>query len=268
MSQLPGRERAALRLQRWISWANAFWFVGGAFLLLKLVGRYHCPEVVALRKQARALMVEAKGQPVLICANHLTSIDSMIINWLLFSWVDYLRQWRLMPWNMPEFGNFAGSVFLKIAGYLGKCVYIVRGGGLVQRRATLAKVKELLLGGDLVCIFPEGTRSRTGRINDSTPTYSVGEIFLEVPNTVILCVYCRGVGQVTWGAVPRPGESFHVEMQLFRPTTVQLGRRGAKDIAEQTMATLCQMENRFFDIQAARNQSMNPSSKTDSHAYV
>ena len=243
---LSGKDRFFLRLQRWTSWANTLWFINGALILMKFVGRYTCPEITTIRRQAKVLLKEVGDRPLLICANHLTTIDSLIINWLLFSWWDYFRQWRLMPWNMPEYANFGGNPLLRAAGYLGKCIYIVRGGGLTQRRTTLAKIKQLLADGDLICIFPEGTRSRTGRINDSPATYSVGEICKEVPHTIILCVYCRGLGQENWGSVPKRGESFHLEMALFQPTSADPGRRGAKDISLQIMGKLCDMENRFL----------------------
>ena len=236
----------ALRAQRWVSWVNAPWFLGAFVLVMRLGARYRCPDVGRVRREMREVMRRVGDRPLIICANHLTLIDSMIINWLLTpSWA-YLWNWRLMPWNMPERSNFGRSPLLLIMSYLGKCVFVKRGGSIQERRATLDKFKALLWERETVCIFPEGTRSREGRVRGSQPTYSVGELYQAVPNTMVLCVYLRGLGQHTWGVLPRRGETFAVALELIDLGIPAPGRRGAKDVAEKIMQVLTAQEDHYF----------------------
>jgi len=243
---LARRHRFALQLQRWISRVNSPWFIGFFYFLLQVWAGYSCPDLKQFRKRVRDLLNQAGDRPLIICANHLTMIDSMIINWLMFGYVDYLRHWRLMPWNMPEIRNFAANIPLRIMCYLGKSLYVERGGTLAQRRLTVEKFRQLLEWRELICIFPEGTRSRTGRIRGSPPTYSVGELCQLLPEAQVLCVYVRGYGQQTWGHVPKRGERFAIEIDLMVPATPHSGRRGAKDIAIQIMEKLGTMEDHFW----------------------
>ena len=248
---LARRDRLALQLQRWISWINSFWFTGLFCLLFQFYAKYSCPTLATVRKKTRDALDAAGDRPVLICANHLTLIDSMIINWLMFSYVDYIRNWRRMPWNMPELRNFSRNIPVRIMCYLGKCLYIERGGNVSGQRLTLEKFKQLLQWRDLICIFPEGTRSRNGRIRGSMPTYSVGEICMQLPDTQVLCIYMRGLGQETYGSLPEKRESFYMDLALIQPSHVSEGKRGAKEISLQIMEQLGQMEDQFFNTAVA-----------------
>ena len=66
-------------------------------------------------------------------------------------------------------------------------------------------------------IFPEGGRSRTGRVNRENFSYSVGRFLDENPNCRVMLVYLRGDGQETWGLMPRLGEHFTMNVEVFDP---------------------------------------------------
>ena len=59
-----------------------------------------------LRERYRRLRAESRA-PLLVCANHLTLVDSFLVAWALGSPLWYLRHFPSLPWNLPEERNFA-----------------------------------------------------------------------------------------------------------------------------------------------------------------
>src|SRR5690606_18124629 len=100
----------------------------------------------------------------------------------------YFRHFRLLPWNVPEKANFSGTLLWNVTSFLGKCVYVQRGGPRHEVRRTLGRLVHLLRSGDVVSIFPEGGRSRTGRVDTENFAYGVGQLLLAVPEARVLCV--------------------------------------------------------------------------------
>jgi hypothetical protein len=102
-------------------------------------------------------------------------------------------------------------------------------------------------GGDVALVFPEGGRSRSGRVDVDAAAYGVGRLAKAIPGCLVLCVYLRGVGQATWSDLPRRGERFHVELSVLEPKTDASGLRGSRDIARGILARLAEMESRCLD---------------------
>ncbi len=244
--QLSETDIRGLRRQRIFSLVNFVWFGPLFWVLLRVVGGYRCRNLAAVRSQVRAARAEAQGRPILICANHLTMIDSMLLSVFLFSLSDFFRSFRLFPWNVPEYANFSRGFFLKLMCYLGKCVYIARQGSLESKRLSWSKVQYLLQTGEVVCVFPEGGRSRSGRVNPEEAVYGVGHLLLDCPDCVVLSCYLRGAAQSTYGFFPKRGDSFYLNTQLIKPETDQTGRRGARDLTLQIMESLKSMEINYF----------------------
>ena len=244
---LSRSDALALSLQRHVARANFLWF-GPAFVAAMRAGfGYRMPDLRRFRAEVRSLVWGAgERAPIIVCANHLTLIDSMLIMWALFSARDYLADFRLLPWNMPELRNFARNAPLRVMCYLGKCVYVERGADAAKRRRTLDKFTHLLERRELLLIFPEGGRSRSGAFDEAAVTYSVGELVLARPGTKILCVYMRGRAQATWSNFPARGDTFDPLVTLLDPPPVEPGRRGARTIAQAIGARLAGMEAQYF----------------------
>lgn len=234
-----------IRWQRFWSWL-AFPFFG-AFIVLafRVVKGYRIADLRRVRREFRRLMSDAEG-PVLICPNHLTMIDSVILMWAFASPLHYMIHFHRLAWNTPAIENFAGSRVLRFLCYIGKCIPIDRSGDHDHIEEVLASIEHLLQQGDAFMIFPEGTRSRTGRIDLNEIAYGVGRIVQSVANCRVLCVYIRGDKQETYSAIPASGDTFRVRMELLKPATDSTGLRGRRDLALQIAGKLKYFEDDYF----------------------
>ena len=77
----------------------------------------------------------------------------------------------------------------------------------------------MLSRGDVGLIFPEGGRSRSGRVDADAATYGVGRVVKALPGCRVLCVYLRGEGQTTYTDAPARGERFRVRFASLEPKT-------------------------------------------------
>ena len=207
--------------------------------------RYRVENAAEVRKGYRDLVKNNDG-PILICANHLTMVDSAILAWALGGSWWYVFNYRRLPWNLPEYNNFSSIWFSEIAAWVTKCIPIVRGGPRQQVSGVIKRIQYLLAGGDTALIFAEGGRSRDGRIREESPAHGTGRIMSAVEDCKALCVYVRGHRQQTWSTVPARGDSFHVEFEFFQPESMHRGMRRSRDLAQQIVANLARMEENYF----------------------
>ncbi len=245
MDQIKKRHRLSLRLQRFWAYLNLIWFGPCFILLLRCLGSYSCPERDVVRRRLEHLLNAEQGRPLLICANHLTMIDSMLLTWLLFDFKTLLLHFHRFPWNVPELQNFGGNILLRIMCYLGKCVYIERQGSAEARRLSWQKVSYLNAIGETLCIFPEGGRSRTGRLARENTVYGVGQLIQDNPRTLVLGVYLRGFEQKNYSFFPRRGERFFLDFRTCE-SPIQGGRRGQRDLTLHIMDQLEAMERDYL----------------------
>ena len=112
---------------------------------------------------------------------------------------------------------------------------------------TLEKLIYLMQQGEAALVFPEGGRSRTGRVDTEAVTYGIGRIVKAVPGCRVLCVYLRGERQASWSTRPATGERFRVLVESCEPKTDQRGLRGSLDLSGQILARLARLEERYFD---------------------
>lgn len=244
-------EIRALRLQALVGRA-AFPVVGPTVIAyLRFVRKNRIRDRAAVRRAYRELT--RTERPLVVCANHLTMFDSLFLHWALASPARYLLDFRLFAWNVPAVENFKRGLLLRALTYLGKTVPIDRGGSPEHHREVLAKLAWLAAHGQICTIFPEGGRSRTGRVEPDRVTYGVGHILKELERPLVLCVYLRGERQTTWGYLPERGDELYVALELLEPTTTATGLRAARDLSRQVAERLKQMEERYFERHPGRS---------------
>jgi 1-acyl-sn-glycerol-3-phosphate acyltransferase len=241
-------ERALARqhaIHRTVAWlAGPFW-IPLAALVLRFGMGYRIDDVARVRREFRELR-ERTPAPMMICANHLTLIDSFLVGWAFAGPFRHLLRFRDLPWNVPEAANFAFTWWARGLAYLGKCIPIVRGGPRVEVAFVLARIAHLTRVGELALIFPEGGRSRSGRVEVDAAAWGVGRIIGAVPDCRVLCVYLRGYDQETWSATPKRGERFRVELACIEPKSDHKGVRRSRDLAQQVVTQLAHMEDSHF----------------------
>jgi 1-acyl-sn-glycerol-3-phosphate acyltransferase len=266
----PSRELAlasklGILVQREVSRLTAPMWLPSAIGVLWLVLRYEVVGIERLRARYRQLRSQ-NDAPLLICANHLTMIDSAIIAWALGSPGWYLLHYSAIPWNLPERRNFAYSPASEILSYLMKCLPVTRGGERTAVADVLNRFVYLLSQGEVGMIFPEGGRSRSGRVEIDAATPGVGRVVTALPGCRVLCVYLRGERQKTFSTVPARRERLHLRMELTEPRSQHSGLRGSRDVARQIVAKLAEMEKDYFDGRKRRRGSRRQRNRTRSHA--
>lgn len=213
-------------------------------LLIKLIG-YRINNLKEIRAQINALFERHPG-PWLICANHLTLIDSAIIAYAMFPFYRYMLDYRLMPWNVPEKTNFHRNVFAAAVCYLLKCIPVVRGGSRESVRVSLAKCARVFEKGENILIFPEGTRARDGRVNPARFSYGPGRLVAGHPDCGVLCVYLRGKRQKSCSRIPVPGETFFMSAETCALRIKERGLKAQREYSRQIIEKLAEMEAGWF----------------------
>jgi 1-acyl-sn-glycerol-3-phosphate acyltransferase len=240
------RDRVGLRVQEAISQALIPLTYHSLVAWMRWQG-YRVADLGAARRAFEAQAGRERG-PLLLFANHLTLVDSLFIQWAMApSWQLMLRP-RLFAWNLPDRQNVANMRWwIRLLCYVGKCMTVVRKAAPEETRRLLDKVGFLLSRGQTVLVFPEGGRSRVGRVDTENFSYGVGRMLQETPAARVLCVFLRGKTQTAFSDYPRPGETFIVRFRRITPVTPSAGMRGARDLAAQIIGHLSQMENEVFE---------------------
>lgn len=215
-------------------------------LTMRVYAGYRIRDLKSIRKKYKEITRERGDYPLLICPNHLTMIDSVVLEWALAGPFWFWFHFKQFPWNIPAVENFKTNYISRLITYLGKCIPINRKGGKAHIDEIMNKVKFLLIRGDAFLIFPEGTRSRSGRIDLEEMTYGVGKLIQEIGKVGVLCVYLRGDGQEKYSNFPKKGERFYIEMELIWPQTELKGMRGQKDLSLQVGSCLKKFEEEYF----------------------
>lgn len=197
-----------------------------------------------VRKKYKELISKADS-PIIICSNHLTYADSAIQSIAFNTITSYLWNFKSLPWNLPEKKNFSKKWYLRVICYLGKCITVERGVSSAKGKETQKKMLYVLKKGDIISIFPEGKRSRTGKIDTEDYSYGVGQILEKCPETKVICVYMRGKKNGGFSKYPQKNEEFSIELELISPSSNLKGLRKVRDYSSQVINQLVKMENRY-----------------------
>ena len=238
---LSGEERRSLARQRRVSRLLSPLWVPLAVAVMSHGMGWRVENARELRERYRRLRAESRA-PLLVCANHLTLVDSFLVAWALGSPLYYLRHYAALPWNLPEERNFAASWWSRALVYVMKCLPIRRGADRKEGALVLARLAHLLARGEVGLVFPEGGRSRSGRVEVDAAAYGVGRLVKAVPGCRVLCVYLRGARQESWSDLPRRGERFRAALGTLEPKSDSAGLRGSLEIARQIVGRLAELE--------------------------
>jgi hypothetical protein len=216
------------------------------WIALRWVGGYRVDRLAEVRREYREIRSRSSA-PLLICANHLTMVDSFVIAWALGNPLWLMLHFSALPWNVPERLNFAVRPWQKALIYVLKCIPIHRGGRRSEVAGVLTRVTHLLNANDTVLIFPEGGRSRSGRVDVDSAATGVGRVIRSVPDCRVLCVYLRGERQAGYSATPERGDRFYAAVSEIEPKTDATGLRGSRELVRQVVRKLSDMETEYFD---------------------
>lgn len=246
--EIGSMQSISIWIQRTAGWL--FFGITGTIvlILLKWVRSYRIMDHEHHRRFFASLRRDLKRQkkPLLICANHLTMIDSVILQWAFGDLKRYLFRFGDFAWNVPAREVFASRWYLRLIIYLTKCIPIDRNGGKEHHEAVMHSIEYVLKMGDPFIIFPEGGRSRRGRFDMERLTYGIGRIMRDLPETQVLCVYLRSDRQHSYSALPPKGSTFDLEYSVIHPQTQEKGMRAERDLAIQVGEEILRLEERYF----------------------
>ena len=107
---------------------------------------------------------------LLVVANHMHLADPILLMLSLPRWVTFMAKVEL-------FQNRALGQLLRDAGMFP----VARGGDVQQKRDVLRQAEELLVNGHVLAIFPEGSRSRSGTLQEGKGGAAILAIRAGVP---------------------------------------------------------------------------------------
>lgn len=247
----------SLRFQIFINRALMIIYGHGINLQIAVNHGHHYGNLAEVRKKYRSYMKNKK--PTLVCANHLTMVDSFLINHALSPVLGYIWNFKTFPWNVPAIENYRNSWTYQIVTYLGGCIPIDRQGSQEHLDSVLNKIRYLLLHHYVVTMFPEGTRSRTGIIEPDNVTYGVGNILKDFDDYQVVTIYIRGESQVGHSGFPKKGDQIYLDIDCITPKSDKSGMRAARDISKQVILKLKEMEEKYFDKFPERRPEQNQS---------
>ncbi|MGE5620103.1 MAG: lysophospholipid acyltransferase family protein [Sphingomonadaceae bacterium] len=167
--------------------------------------------VLLTRSRVEGLENLPRGGPFLLVANHLNLIDPPVLGALLprkitFMAKDELFRVPLLGWVVRWYGAFA-----------------VRRGQ--PDREALRRAIAVLNRGGVLGVFPEGTRSKTGRLNRGQPGAALVAL---LANATIVPVALVGTDLVKspLSLLNRP----QITVRVGKPFTLQKGREGKPDL--------------------------------------
>lgn len=216
---------------------------GGIVLFMKK-NAYRIKNLKAIRQQYR-LMIKGNQSPQVICANHLTYVDSILIAYALGDFKTLFFNFRHLPWNLPKKSNVSACWYYPLLCYLGKCLQLPK--DIKGARKVLDKTLWLLDNKQTILLFPEGTRSDAGIIQAEKVGYGVGELIDALSHKQALLIYLRGEDEDSKSKYPKKNQDFYMRLELTAFEVCETGRRARRQIAQDVISNLKQLEDEYFE---------------------
>ena len=216
-------------------------------LFFKFVLGYKINNIKETRKHYKKIRKNTK-LPLLICSNHLTLIDSLIIHWALASTWHYTISFKDLAWSIPDIVTSGRTIFTRAVSYIGKCIPIDRMGPPEHHKNVIKTILFILRLKHPVHIFPEGGRSRYPFIKPNDSRYGVGKIIQNLDRCNVLAVYMRGSRQKKYSDYPKKNNTFTLFFDIFEPKIKHYGLAEQRDVTLDIMDRLKKMEEEFFKL--------------------
>lgn len=245
MVEIPYVTKLKIYLQKILG--NISFFIIGilVILLIKYYFKFTIKDHKNHKKFYKNLLKEKK--PLLICSNHLTMIDSVILQYAFGDYFYYLFSYNSFAWNVPAKEVFAKNLIANIFLFLTKCIPLDRKGSLEYHERMLNQIKYILSINEPFIIFPEGGRSRKGTFDLENITYGVGRIVYDLKDINVLCVYLRGDKQKHFTNLPEKNSDFYLSYKIIQPQTSATKRLVAeKELSLQIGQTIKQLEDEYL----------------------
>ncbi|TKJ41718.1 hypothetical protein CEE37_03890 [candidate division LCP-89 bacterium B3_LCP] len=135
-------------------------------------------------------IIQRARPPFIFCSNHVSMLDDTFVDPVVFAPRAYW-DFRFIAYHTPEKKNFFKGPFFSFIMYASRCVPITRGKGVFQ--PGMERLIRVLKSGKIVHIYPEGTRTRSGKLGKAK--IGVGRLVRETGAPVIPC-YHQGLDKV------------------------------------------------------------------------
>ena len=232
------------------------WYKPAVSAAVILLSRFTMQVMNRIRFEDRHHWDEAFGnrpRGLLSFSNHVSLFDDPF----LISCLGELH-YRNIRWIPADHINFFGNAAKGWLFSCGKCIPIIRGGGLDQ--PGFAFLRERLLDGDWVHIFPEGGRTRDRTEGLKLPFKSgIGRLMVEARPKVLPFVH-RGMSQVLpiGARLPRSGHEVRVRFgQATQVSTEWVDRmtEQTSDLRESWRLATTWAERELQELQRSMHQS-------------
>ena len=152
--------------------------------------------------------------PFLIVSNHQSVLDSHIFCLAFGLWPRGLIDSWIAPFHTPDERFYMKGWLSWIIHTMLRCVPLRRGAGIHQ--PGMENIIELLRRGNVVYMFPEGTRSRDGSLGKARP--GVGRVVIQ-SGCAVLPVFMSGLREVlpVGARRLRTGLPIHVNVGAILP---------------------------------------------------
>ncbi len=116
-----------------------------------------------------------------------------------------------------------------------------------HKNAILNLCRYLLAKGNVVLVFPEGQRSRTGTFDIDRLRFGVGKILTSLKDPQVLCIYLRSDKQKKYTNYPPKGSRFTMKMKVIEPDLNNgIKKQASIAVVKEIGQTIKAMEDEYF----------------------